>query len=191
LTWTKGIGNTNTMIRYSEADYPADETGGIEAYFGILESYTITGLSSGHNYYIVAIGNEGANYTATVEVLGTTSAAAAADAEPGAPDEPTGLFQDPDYTLIPNIPGYEIFNQVATDLNVPLNTMWMYIILSAVGLAGFLFYKLSHNLIVTTIVIVVGIAFGSLIGILPLWMMFLVLILGIGLTTLEMRRVSQ
>jgi len=181
LTWTLGAGCDNTMIRYSEVDYPADETEGIWVYFGPLASYTITSLTVGHTYYISAFGNSAAEYTAGADVMATTGGATAAPAEPGAPDEPAGLFQEPDPTQIENFPAYAMWNDVAEDLNIPLNTVWLYIILGGVGFAGFIFYLISHNVIVVMVVVAIGISWGSLIGILPLWMMFLVVILGLGL----------
>lgn len=188
LTWTKGASATETMIRYSEVTYPTDETEGTHAYTGTLASYTITGLTIGHTYYIVAIGVTDAEYTAPVEVMATTGAVTEAAAEPGAPTTPAGLFLDPDPTQISNFPGYAMFNSVAADLNIPLDTVWMYIILGGIGFIGFLFYTISHNVMVVMVIIAIGIAWGSLIGILPLWMMFLVIILGLGLFQFQVRR---
>lgn len=188
LTWTRGVGATDTLIKYSETDYPADETEGILSYEGALSTHTITGLTAGHNYYIVAISKSGADYSSTVEVLATTSASVAAVSMPDAPPTPEGMFQEPSPSDIPNFPGYEMFNEVAADLEIPLETWWLYMILSGVGFAAFMFYKMSHNLLVVMIVVVLGISWGSLIGILPLWWMFVVIMLGIGLYNFEARR---
>lgn len=188
LTWTKGSGSTQTMIRYSESGYPADETEGDQVYLGTLGSFTITGLTIGHTYYIVAIGETGGEYTATTEVMATTGAASEDIPMPDGPQLPAGMFQAPNPGEIPNFPGYDMFNSVAEDLQIPLATMWMYIILGGVGFAAFIFYKMSHNLMVVMVVIGVGISWGSLIGILPLWWMFAAFILGLGLYQLTMRR---
>jgi len=190
LTWTRGDGAAETMIRYSEGDYPADQTEGTHAYTGTLASFTILGLTAGHTYYIVGIGKSGTSYSGTTEVMATTIAATVAPAMPGAPDEPAGLFQVPDPTQIENFPGYAMFNDIAENLNIPTDTLWMYIILFCIALMGFVFYKISHNLMVVTIVIAVGITWGSLIGILPLWWMFMVVILGLGLFQFQRGRAS-
>ncbi len=188
LTWTTGNGAAETMIRWSEAGYPADETEGALAYEGVLSSYTITDLTIGHTYYIVAISVEGGAYSATTEVLATTTAESIAAATPGAPDTPAELFQDPDYTQMENMPAYGMFESVAADLELPPNTLWVWMVLMAVGFTAYFFYKLSESMMVVVLVVVLGISFGSLIGILPLWMMILSIILGLGLMQMDMRR---
>ena len=45
LSWTKGAGSTNTVIRYSYSDYPTAVTEGIALYSGASTGYEHTGLT--------------------------------------------------------------------------------------------------------------------------------------------------
>ncbi len=54
LSWTKGAGATNTMIRYRTDDYPTSPSDGTEAYYGINVSCTVSSLNSGQLYYFRA-----------------------------------------------------------------------------------------------------------------------------------------
>lgn len=56
LTWTKGAGATNTIIRRSSTGYPATPTSDTSVYSGTGASETDTGLVNGTTYYYAAWG---------------------------------------------------------------------------------------------------------------------------------------
>lgn len=182
LTWTRVTGATETTIRYSETAYPATETGGSEAYEGVLSSYSVTGLTSGHTYYFSAWGNSGGNFSASYDTVMATTVASIGDvAEPGAPDTPTALFQEPDYTGLENLPFYEVFNDTAEELSIPANTFWMIAIFAVIGVAAFLIGMVSKSIFVAVVVVIAGILLGVIVGLLPLWMLFLVVIVALAI----------
>lgn len=187
-TWTLGDGATSTMVRYSETSYPTDETEGTLAYSGTLASYTITGLTIGHTYYIVAIGVTDGEYSATVEVMATTSAAEGAATGLGISEMPEGLYQAPETGEMSNMPGYEIFNQLSSDMNIPFGTIWFFIIMGATSCIAYAVFRLTNDFLTTLIVLVVGLAYGTVAQQLPLWMAIFALVLGIGLSQMQARR---
>jgi len=171
LTWTKGVGATNTMLRYSEVGYPADETEGTQAYLGPLASYIITSLTAGHTYYIVAISNSGAVYSATVEVLATTTAGGAVGEEPTDPTMPTGWFQSPDHTNLSGLPLYDQMNDLFVAFDIPLASGWFFSAILVCVILGAVVFVISRHPTPAVITLAVSLAIASLIKLLPLYMM--------------------
>jgi len=180
LTWTKGVGTTNTMVRYSEVTYPANETAGTHAYTGTLGSCTITGLTSGHTYYIVAIGRDNGNYTATVEVMATTTAGAVAEDEPTDPTMPTGWFQSPDYTGLSGLPLYDQMNDLFDAFELPRASGWFLSAILGCVVIGAIVFVISRHPTPAVITLAVSLAIFSLIKLLPLYMMAFTVLFIIG-----------
>lgn len=51
VSWTKGTGAVNTVVRRKEGSYPTDVTDGVEAYNGPSASFSDTGLTPNTTYY--------------------------------------------------------------------------------------------------------------------------------------------
>ncbi len=189
LTWTKGAGNTETTIRYSETTYPTDETEGIEGYEGVLSSHAVTGLTSGHTYYISAWGKSGTTYSDTYDtVMTTTIAGEAAGEAPGAPDMPPTWFQSPDYTVLSKIPFYGQVNDLFDDYEIPKASGWFFsTILVCIGF-GIIVLAIAKNPMPAAIALSVALSTASLIKLLPLYMMAFTVIFIIGAWQLSSRR---
>jgi peptidoglycan/xylan/chitin deacetylase (PgdA/CDA1 family) len=52
LSWTKGLGSDNTLVRYKLGSYPTSITDGTLLYNGSSSSTTMSGLTEGEIYYI-------------------------------------------------------------------------------------------------------------------------------------------
>lgn len=180
LTWTKGAGATDTMIRYSETSYPADETEGALAYLGPLASYTITGLTAGHTYYIVAISKSGVDYSAPVQVLATTTAGAPVGEEPTDPTMPTGWFQSPDHTGLSGLPLYDQMNDLFVAFDIPLASGWFFAAILGCVILGAVVFVISRHPTPAVITLAVAMAIASLIKLLPLYMMAFSVVFIIG-----------
>lgn len=180
LTWTTGTGSAETMIRYSEVTYPADETEGIEAYVGSLSSYTITGLVMGHTYYIVAIGKSGADYSATVEVLASTSVGEDVGEEPSDAETPTTWWQSPDYTGLSDLPLYDQVNDLFDAFEMPRGSGWFLGAILGCVVVGVAVYAVSRQPVAAVIALSVALTFASLIKLLPLFMMAFAVLFMIG-----------
>ena len=189
LTWTKGTGATDTMIRYSETDYPADETEGALAYFGPLANYSLTGLTSGHTYYIMAISKSGAEYSdTTAEVMATTTAGEAVGEEPDDPTMPPTWFQSPDYTVLSGIPFYDQVNDIYDTYEVPRASGWFLSTILGCIVFGILVFAISKNPMPTAIALSVALSTASLVKLLPLYMMAFTVIFIIGAWQLSSRK---
>lgn len=189
LTWTKGAGNTETTIRYSETTYPTDETEGIEGYEGVLSSYEVTGLTSGHTYYISAWGKSGTTYSNTYDtVMTTTIAGEAAGEAPGAPEMPPTWFQSPDHTVLSGIPFYGQVNDLFGAYEIPLASGWFFSSILGCLAIGFITFALSRQPMPAAIALSVALSTASLIKLLPLFMMAFTVVFIIGAWQLSSRR---
>lgn len=180
LTWTKGAGATRTMIRYSEVTYPTNETEGTLSYLGTLASHTITGLTAGHTYYIMAISSDDGNYAGTDTVMATTTAGAAIEDEPSAPEMPTTWFQSPDYTNLSNLPLYDQMNALFVAYEIPEASGWFFSAILGCILSGVIVYAISRQPTPALIALAVTLAIASLIRLLPLYMMAFTVVFIIG-----------
>lgn len=181
LSWTKGEGSTNTLIRQKAGAYADNITDGTQVYLGALNSYAHTGLSSGHTYYYSAWGVSGDNYSDNYTfVMATTSGAPTGAAPPGTPDTPTGWFQTPNYTNFSEIPLYSAFNAMAVALDMPLPSFWF--LLGIFGCIGFGVVVLAVSKHAVAAMIALASAFGiaSLIKLLPMFMMAFMIIFLVG-----------
>lgn len=171
LTWTRGTGTSETMIRYSETAYPTDETEGTQAYVGPLASYIITGLTAGHTYYIVAIGKTGAEYTATVEILATTGLGEEAVEGPDAPAMPSNWFQSPNYTGLSELPLYDQLNDIYDAFDMPRASGWFFTAILICLVLAVLVLAMTRHATPAVITLAVAMAFVALIKLLPLYFM--------------------
>jgi len=189
LTWTKGAGNTETTIRYSETTYPTDEDEGTAGYEGALSSYELTGLASGHKYYISAWGKSGTEYSNTYDTAMVTTIAGETEAEnPGAPVMPPTWFQSPDYTVLSKIPFYDQVNDFYDTYEVPRASGWFFSTILACIAFGILVLAISKSPMPAAIALSVALSTASLIKLMPLYMMAFTVIFIVGAWQLSSRR---
>lgn len=183
LTWTKGVGSTQTLIRFKYDDYPANTTDGWQAYIGTSSSYTHTGLDPGVTIYYSAWGESGASYsTSKATAMATTLASTVGGDILPAPDEPGGWMQSPDPTAMSGIPLlYDAVNDTADSLEVPRATFWLVLYIGILVGIAFGIYLLAHSLLISMILLCGGMALGVTQGLLPFWFVFVAAVIGVGI----------
>jgi hypothetical protein len=193
LVWSKGAGSTNTLVRYSQTDYPETITDGIEAYFGAGNTYILEGLSSGKNYYFTAWGEDGGNYSSDFATfIMTTSARSATDIpDIDVPSQPSRWFTT-DYTAMSRLGIlYDSINAVVDTGRIPRATAWFWLALGLAFLAGLLGYlMLGHKLLIAMICMTVVMALEYFAQQVPFWMPLMTLVLVIAFSTTH-KEVSQ
>lgn len=186
LTWQKGAGSVNTMIRYKIGAYPSSTSDGDLAYNGSSGGYTHTSLTPGTNYYYRAWSEDGTgvysvNYSS---VLVTTLAGNASTAlTPSAPDMPNSWFGSPDYTNAQNLPLYDMWNAFADSISMPRNTFWMLLSIITVIFISFVVFFLSKgNLLIAVGVSAVCLAAVGTMELISWWYVGMYLLIAIGLS---------
>jgi hypothetical protein len=184
LSWSKGTGATNTLIRYSVDTYPTTTSEGTQLYFGTSSSTVHSSLESGTTIYYSAWGESGSVYSGSyTTLLVTTLAGQDTDVDLTAPSEPTNWFLDVDYTTQTNNPLYATINTIADNVNVPRATAWMLagIFVSMIG--GTIVYGFRRDLFAGGVTMFVLMIFASAQLLIPGWIIFLsgVILVTIGL----------
>lgn len=188
LSWNKGNGTENTLIIYSTTGYPATTTNGTFVYEDNESVYSHTGLTAGTTYYYSAWGESSDNYTAEYATLAVTTLALETGGDDlETPGAFTNWFQEPDYTNLSNLePIYSAVNAVADGMDMPRNSFWqglLLIIISVICIAVMLSAGLMAGLVVGIVLLVLGAGMG----ILPTWMIFMIIVYGLLGWTLKSR----
>ena len=188
LSWVKGAGATETMIRIKTGSYPTSETDG--QLVGVTTGNTLihSDLELGTTYYYAAWGKSGDLYSDTsATVMITTSAQDIVESDITGIEEPSGWFQSPDYTGLSGLgPIYKLVNDGADSMEMPRGTAWLLIAITLSTIAGLLTLWKTHSLAGAIIVLLLCLAFGWGIGIIPMWIPGSIIIMGAG--TLLVRR---
>lgn len=172
LTWTKGTGATNSLVRFGTGTYPTTPAGGFAVYNGTSSSAIHSELTGGTTYYYSVWGESGGGYSSGYDtVMVTTSAEVAAGEDLDVPISPSRWMSAPDYT---NLSGllfvYDGINNSADALNMPRETMWMVLALVLAVALGIGVYMVSgKNLFIGGIALAIGLIFGWMIQIIPFW----------------------
>jgi len=189
LSWTKGAGASNTIVRYQTGGCPLTNSSGEVAYNDSGTYFQHTGLEPGTTYYYNAwgwgSGNHSPNGSGCQWV--TTLAGSCEEDYPSTGDVPGGWFASPDHTKMEGFPGYGIINNIADTMSMPYGTMWLLLTMAVITIGGFFIYSRTHHLMIAAVFILVGTILGSIIGLLPLWMAFIFGIGASGLAWKELR----
>jgi hypothetical protein len=185
LSWIKGVGASQALIRYSFVGYPATVADGIQLYFSTGSSTIHTGLLTGTVVYYTIWGESGGLYSNGVNLLVTTLAGTGVT-----PDDtilmPVNWFLDTDYTTMSGFePIFGTINSIADSLKMPRNTVWMGAALLVSMFFGFMALAYSRGKILYATIALLGtMGISSAMQLLPLYMIFLVIvmILGYGLS---------
>lgn len=186
LIWPKGIGSTYSLLRYSIAEYPSAVTSGSLGYLGTGTSVEVTGLTEGTTYYWSIWGMSGGtysdNYTTALCTTLAYDAAAESDIDIETPAENSMWMQSPSTSKLQDIP---MLNAVVAMWNdsykAPDTTIW-YFIWFMVGIGGgiVLYNRTSYNLVATFGAELVWFGAGAVVGLLWLWIVFVLLIIALG-----------
>lgn len=173
LTWVRGSSSNQTMVRYSiGSSAPTSNTTGTLLYNGGLTYITLTGLTSGSAYSFIAwgIASTGAwSSSSSTLTLSTLGAGAVSDELPNVAT-PANMFTDTDYTQLHGVLFYDIANLTIDNMGMPRETGWLLgyiLLLVAVSVTiAFKTEKLFFGFLVSLLLM----AFGWLIGLIPMWM---------------------
>jgi hypothetical protein len=186
LVWSKGAGSTNTLVRYSQTDYPGAITDGAEAYFGSGNTYTLEDLSSGKNYYFTAWGEDGGDYSSDFATFIMTTSAASGTTIPGmdVPDQPSRWLTT-DYTAMSRMGFlYDAINAAVDKGEIPRATAWFWLAVVLAFLFGLIGYLLlGHKLMIAMICVTVVLALEYFAQQVPFWFPLMTLILVIVFST--------
>lgn len=186
LSWVKGVGAANTFIRYDTSTYPILTTGGLATvYAGVGNSYLVTGLTPGQNYYFSAWGLTTGFYSASyISVLATClSTDPAVVPTLPIPTTPGSWNLTPSTSAISNMPFSEFANYFADAYDMPQTTMWYgLIIMFSVGAGLFVYWRGNNNLLAAMLVCAIGLAIGAIVwGLVYLWVLVFFLMAGVAM----------
>jgi hypothetical protein len=183
LAWSKGAGATNTLVRYSQTGYPGTITDGTQAYFGSGNTYILSGLTSGKNYYFTAWGEDGGSYSSDFATFLMTTSATSGTTTPDmdVPGQPSRWFTT-DYTAMSGLGFlYDGINGAFDTGRIPRATGWFWIAIVLAFLAGLLGYLLlGRKLMIAMICLTIVLALEYFAQQVPWWIPLMTLILVIA-----------
>lgn len=186
LVWAKGTGSTYSLLRYSPATYPTTVTEGTSAYFGTGNSVQVNGLTPGTTYYWSIWGMSGGTYSSTyTTAICTTLAydtAISSDIDIEVPPSNDTWTQTPSDSKLQNVPMANAIVNIWYDTYKVPNSMLWYFIWFMIGIGGgiVLYNKTSFNLVATFGAELVWFGIGSVLGLIMLWVVFVLLIISLG-----------
>ena len=140
MTFAKGYGAENTVIRYAFTTYPGNSTAGSLAGNTTGTTVTHSGLTGGQTVYYSAYSTTSAGNTSTTAtyLAITTLLASVADPVDSSTSMPEGFSQTTDATVFSKLPGYGGVNEWADAVSIPRASVWLwlqFLILAGVTLA--------------------------------------------------------
>jgi len=189
LSWEKGAGAANTMVRGQVGDYPVNYSSGEQVYASTMATTMHSGLTPGTTYYYRSWSFDAIGYSDnyTDFLMTTTAYSAVTNDTPASPTTPSNWWGVPDYTNLENLAGYEIINTIADNFQIPPNTFWMSLILIIIMSIGLFIYSVQHNVTVAIVLMGVLIVVASIAGLLPLFMIAFVLLPAAGVMLVKRR----
>lgn len=183
LTWTKGTGAGESVVRFATADYPTLPTEGFAVYSGTSASYLHTGLTGGTTLFYSLWGMSGGNYSTNYTTLMiTTSADVTGGGDYTPPTWVERLVAAPDYTNLENVPViYGTINAIADSWGMPRETGWfLFALLTSFALA-ILFYMISkHKFVIAEFTLEAGLVAWWIVQIMPFWIPLMAGIIIVG-----------
>lgn len=189
LSWMRGTGATNTLVRAKPGSYPTSVTDGTEVYFGAQGTATHSGLNVGTTYYYAAWGESGGEYsTSTATTLATTGLVKSVTDIPATPSAPSNWWTDTNPSVLEELPLYDEMCDVIDGYGIQQSAGWMFVFLSIVVLVGAAaFGATSGNVMVAGSATAVTIFVFSILKLLPMWMMGFVLIIFVSIAVVRDR----
>lgn len=188
LLWVKGTGTTNTYIQYKTGTYPTSKTDGTNAYNGVESTHQLTGLIVGTTYYFIAWGLSGTTYSSdNITLMATTSATITVSGQMPSIAAPSNWFTTSNPTVFSKLPIYGTINWVWNAYQIPPATGWFIIGLVLALLGGIGVYAFSHKIIVALFAETGFLVIFSMMGMIPLFLVFLCAVFAIGTLVIGQR----
>lgn len=193
LSWVRGSGDSETLVRWRADDYPADVNDGEFLYKGTASTFDHTLLTSGKTYYYSAWGESGGSYSTAYMTLALTTlppdlyTGPAGDAS--SYSFPSQFNQDPQTSQFAGLePIPTLIKNFASSWQMPENNTWYLGFMALIIMAFLGIYVKSHSFYGATTVALIMMFFGVALKIIPGWQLFVPLsALGAGWALSHMR----
>lgn len=188
LSWIRGGGVDNTVIQMGTGAYPTSLSDGTRVYYGKSSSTAVSNLTPGTSYYFRAWSESADSFSADYAEDMATTLAGTPKTTPTEPTTPTNWFLTPDYTRLANAPFYDQVNSLWDAYELPHNTGWEGLALLIAALIGVIALTLSNGVIwIALIASGAVIVITSWMGMLPLWPILLIIVMGGGYAYIKAR----
>ncbi len=197
VTWIKGSGASNTILRYATSTYPLTSSSGTLGYSGTGNSVIIAGLTPGTTIYMSFWGLTSGTYSTSYATSAATTLAYDQALSGGptlaTPTPDTTWTQNPSAAKVATIPVVgEIIQMDATAFNQPVEYLWYFVWMMAAAVVGIAVYMGGgHNFALS------GFSMLAWIGIGVWWLnvvaggvLALIAIIGIAWSLVGFRRVG-
>lgn len=192
LTWLKGTGSEFTLIRYSAGGYPTTVSSGTAIALTTGSSALASSLTSGVTYYFSAWGKAGTlysdNYTTTM--ITTLAMSAAATPTPPTATPNNAWVQTPDDTKVANVPILSTIVTLVSDTYNQPSAMTWYFFWIIIGVAlGILTFRFSEGKFFAAFIVeILWYSLGVAVGLIMLWLLVILAIIGAGFSFFGDRR---
>lgn len=192
LTWLKGVGSEFTLIRYSSGGYPTTVSSGTAIALTTGSSALASSLTSGVTYYFSAWGKAGTlysdNYTTTM--ITTLAMSAAATPTPPTATPNNAWVQTPDDTKVANVPILSTIVTLVSDTYNQPSAMTWYFFWIIIGVAlGILTFRFSEGKFFAAFIVeILWYSLGVAVGLIMLWLLVILAIIGAGFSFFGDRR---
>lgn len=190
ISWVKGTGASETLIRKSTGTYPATTADGDYVYLGTGNSVLLTGLTSGATYYISGWGKTAALYsTNKTTQLSTTLAYSTVASTLATPDTPGSLYQEPSDAKISGMPIVGALVTIVSDeYEIPVSMVYYLFLFVVAVIVGTVIYGKTKEPWMTVIPIIIILAAGVTMEIIALLVVLLFAIVAISIMVVSQRR---
>lgn len=189
LSWAKGSGATDTVVRYGVNTCPTSNTTGTLLYSGTNTYYDHEGLTAGSTYCYTMWGLSGGIWSASnITAYATVMVSADSGDDLPTPTEPTFYSGDPELTTIQEELPISIFIDDAEDaLGMPNNNLYVISALLLAFIAGAVAYWKTRHVEFGTLAMALVILVGWSTHIIPLWIFVLTSIIAVGVIVMKLR----
>lgn len=194
LVWEKGVGSTYSLLKYSLATYPAAIADGTTGYLGTGNSVNVTGFTPGTTVYWSIWGMSGGTYSDNYTMTLCTTLAYGTDTDSDididVPAANSSWVQTPSESKLQNVPGLNAVVAMWNDnYKIPDAMIW-YFLWFMIGVGGgiVLYNRTSYNLEATFGAEIIWFGFGAALGLVMLWIIFVLLIISMGFKIFGDRR---
>jgi hypothetical protein len=183
LSWVKGAGSTETLIRYKLGTYPTSKTDGTLVYLGSETAFLHSDLLPGTTYFYIAWGKSGTTYsTDNATLMATTLAGSSTTGMFGSVTTPSWWFGAPDYTRMNQFPFYGLINQFSDAYKIPRSTFWFLLaMMISIGAgAGIYMWASSFKAPIAFAAEAGFMSIGTVMGLISGWLVFVFIIFAIA-----------
>ena len=195
LSWVKGTGATDTIIRYAVGVIPADNVSGALLYNSTASTVTQPNVTQGSTYGYRLFGydpSEGWSSTSiTVSITpGSSENSTGSGYLPSGMSLPSGFLADPDATGMSGFLFDPIMKQNSAEVGMPLNWAYAGACMVISGLFGAIGWWFSKKPVIALVIFTLGLLVGNQMSIMPGFVIWILVVIDGLLIFLEFRKVG-